>query len=158
MLLGYKPTTTFSPCPLQDLRALLLIFSVQPPASLSSLLQESLHFVRNRCLAIQARRSAALAEAHAKDPPPDRPDTGPDTEPEPGPEAQPAPSSSEEDRALEGALSQLSPCCYCCLLLFIFLIPSVYYYCRYYRHGYRLSLSMCKASFKGPLLLLILET
>ena len=52
---------------MQDLRALLLIFSVQPPRSLSALLQESLRFILDTCHTMQERRAAAQAEARQRE-------------------------------------------------------------------------------------------
>lgn len=47
---------------LQDLRALLLIFSVQPPKVLDKMLYESLHYILSVCHEHQQQREEAARE------------------------------------------------------------------------------------------------
>ncbi|KAH3844748.1 hypothetical protein DPMN_087010 [Dreissena polymorpha] len=52
----------------QDLRALLLIFSVQPPRHINKLLYESLHYILQVCREFQNQRDAeAASEVAQKD-------------------------------------------------------------------------------------------
>ena len=66
MHLIWSPGHVFNVTMLQDLRAMLLIFSVQPPKQLNKILYESLQYILHVCQEQQQHRADVAAATNTK--------------------------------------------------------------------------------------------